>query len=586
MNYKYEERLLDTARRFFATCPYPICENNTPFTHDEARVLRSFFTNLDRRVYFMHSLPENIGTALLARFSRIKNSRGLRGIFVDEYLPQALAEFLKETERDFEGDGEKFIKQKGIKNLRSFLCYSEETRHEFENFLHQMATNPEYVMLFADSKKVSKFLARWLDSYGHNSIARMAGIWLCCENISILTAKSIEWNRPGSGFIELSTRYVDRSKSGCYPIEDELEKGWGISPDRIRESNNLSFQLYRELSGDNFDGPFPNFLRQTYGHIYNGYPKDLEAGIVGETCDVLGCLLPASSLTSVGISLSGEAFTQLLKHLLLDHAPENIALAEFIAEESRKVGCHQFARHFEPSEWEIAMWRYLDERHFQALARQGISQAQPLVQMRHPFEEILTLSMGMQYDLSLTTDLNVLLPSMIKNLPVRKEHDKLPRFFELVTWTFRGLMSFRGWRDLQRQSFCTHLRTHLSPLLGFYDYDKPKPPELDEAFGTLAAHNLETFEIMNEKEVPDILMQYPMALGNMVGFLIGGNLRQLEFCDWQRAKYSVNHEVRQVFLSIDDNLRKIFPWWQTLSRADMTTSYVFARGNKAFPLDP
>ena len=43
-------------------------------------------------------------------------------------------------------------------------------------------------------------------------------------------------------------------------------------------------------------------------------------------------------------------------------------------------------------------------------------------------------------------------------------------------------MSFRGWRDIHRQGFCTHLRTFVTPEMGFYQYDKPAPAELAKVF--------------------------------------------------------------------------------------------------------
>jgi hypothetical protein len=66
-----------------------IDESIYQFTNQEAKVLDHFFTNRDRRVYFMHSLPANVAAALLAMFSRLKNARGLRGLFIG-ILPRSL----------------------------------------------------------------------------------------------------------------------------------------------------------------------------------------------------------------------------------------------------------------------------------------------------------------------------------------------------------------------------------------------------------------------------------------------------------------------------------------------------------------
>src|SRR3989344_5466553 len=426
----YPEKVLDLAREFVFR---PVGFKWTP---NEERVLRLVFTNLERRVFFMFGLPANVGATVLAMYSRIKNKRGLRGVFVDSFLPQFLATKFSVVEEEFGGNEAKFLKENKIANLGDFINHSLKTAVLFEDFCQAMA-DPEYMASFADSKKTRVFLKTWLDKYGHNSIARTANLWICCETISILTAKSLEWNRPGSGFIELSTRYVDMAGKDYYPIQMELQELYGVNPSIITSVVEKGFELYRELSGgDNFDGIFPNFLRGKYGHLYKDAPKDLEAGVIGETCDVLGNLLPCATLTSVGMSISGEALPKLLTHLILDNTPESLAIVEAIV------------------------------------------------------EEILNTKMESRYtdrELGGLTGLECFLHQACSTK--RGEFDKLPREFEVAAVLFQGMMSFRGWRDLQRQGFCTHFRSLVTPNLGFYRYYKPAPAELRNTFDKLYRYN-------------------------------------------------------------------------------------------------
>src|SRR3989344_6639124 len=275
----YPDKVLDLGRQFvFSELKYY-------WTPNEARVLRLFFTNLFSRVFFMFGLPPNDGASLLAMYSRIKNPRGLRGVFVDTFLPQFLATMLAAVEEEYGGSEAEFLKKNKIKRLDDFVNFSEKTAELFEEFLKTMA-DPEYMIKFANSKKVLAFLKTWLDKYGHNSIARTASLWVCCEMISIMAAKSLEHSRPGVAFIELSTRYVDMSGKEYYPIQRELFELYGINPLKTTSVIEKGFELYRELAGDNFDGSFPRFLRERFGHLYADDPKGLEAGIIGETCDV------------------------------------------------------------------------------------------------------------------------------------------------------------------------------------------------------------------------------------------------------------------------------------------------------------
>jgi hypothetical protein len=138
-------------------------------------------------------------------------------------------------------------------------------------------------------------------------------------------------------------------------------------------------------------------------------------------------------------------------------------------------------------------------------------------------------------------------------------------------------MTFRSWRDAQRHGYCTHNRTALTPLLGFYKYPKPHPTRLDSDFQRVHEQNTALFLRMQQKGVPVRLREYPMTMGNNVGYTIGANLAQWEFMLWQRTKHGVHDEVRERMLKVDEIFRKLMPWWHTVSRTDRTAHYVFAR---------
>ena len=54
------------------------------FTADEAHALAPYFTNTDRPVFALTSLPETVKGALFARYSR--SAKSLRRLFLDEFL--------------------------------------------------------------------------------------------------------------------------------------------------------------------------------------------------------------------------------------------------------------------------------------------------------------------------------------------------------------------------------------------------------------------------------------------------------------------------------------------------------------------
>lgn len=560
------------------------------FTKEEESVIRMFFTNLTGRVFLMQMLPPNMGAALFAMYSRLKNPRGIRGMLVDSFLPQLLASLVPQIANPIEvvaqGDPKKFneeltkyFREHNLKRLDDFIRHSPATEAIYREFREAVSIDPEFLTRFSASEKVRGFLFVWLDKYGHNSIARTGTVWIGCEEISILAAKTIEWTRPGAGYIELSTRYVDFKAKAAYPIAEELAL-CGVDAARVTEVIELAFKAYGDLVGEKLTGAFPRFLRERYGALYTGRDKDLEMGVTGETFDVLGNLLPAATLTSVGIAISGESLQTLLKHLYLDNTPETVAIAECIIEEAAKTGAKQFARHYEPTEWDEENWQYLDPEAFRDIASGG-STAVPLGDPNAAvIESALFHAFRLEARFGKANSFTEVVAALMKIR--RRKHDKLPSAFEVATVPLKGVMSFRGWRDLHRQGFSTHARTRVAPDLGFYRYDKPAPPELYRAFEEVAAATAALHKELLAKGVPPELAEYAMCLGSRVGFLFNANLRQHEFCFYQRSDWSVNHEVRQVFLGMHRALSGLLPWWQGLceSRVDATPAYVFARGDE------
>ncbi|MBL7021840.1 FAD-dependent thymidylate synthase [Patescibacteria group bacterium] len=554
-----EEKLLKHAKAYINS------SLSFKWTEQELRVVDHFFTNRDGRIFFIHSLPVNMITVLMAMYSRLRNTRGLRGMMVDNFLPQVLSAFIAECQEKFDGNQMKFLKENKIETLDDFIDHSDDTKQIFEDFMTKMSIDVGFLQEVAQSKKMRVFLSTWLDKYGHNSIARPAMLYVCFEHISILLAKSLEWTRPGAGYIELSTRYVDMAGKDLYPIEKELAE-YGISEEKVLNVLNESFAAYRKLQGEDMDGPMPSFLKEHYSKAgFTG--SDLEQGIMGETWDVLGNLLPSATLTSVGMGISGEALPSLIHHLQLDKNPEFQAAVELFIEEANKIGATQFLRHLDITDWEKSGWGYLlDDKNeeFVHIPDIGFSE--------NALYDIMRRKAGFQDCKDWTSVI-----AKLNTIP-RSEYDKLYREFEVINVVFGSKMSFRGWRDLQRMGMSTHRRGYLNPANGFYKYDKPAPDILHEQFERIHKLNKELFDEMTEKGVPKHLKEYPLALGTLVPFIMGSNLRQWEFCNWQRTKYSVNHEVRQFFLKFESQLRDRYPWWRDISRADVTPAYTFARG--------
>lgn len=546
------------------------------FTDREKLAISKAFTNPNQRVFFIHTLPPSITGALLSMYSRLENERGIRGHFVDNLLPLILlgmSELFNNSVLDLDdlklqvADMQKVIKQNNLNSLDTFCNFSEEFQNLFENYC-ACTNNPEYWQSLAASPRIRHFLALFLDKYGHNSIARPVMLTFCVEETSILAVKSLEWVRPGAGYIELSTRFVPMDKAKVYPIWNEIEDKELALAVNINITNSLS--LYQKRMQD---GELEKFFAETHKHLVP--ENELKAAVKGEVCDLLGNLLPAATLTSVGVSVSGESFSSLVKHLRMENTPETWALANAIIAESKKVGGNQFLNHLEITKWQENSWTYLNYSHFLEETSEISLRSSKILDWNGPSSEEATKILNVAaFDLPPAFSLKI----------ERGPFDKLPNQFEYVSGFFRGVMSFRGWRDLHRQGFCAHFRTRLTPHLGFYRYDKPMPEWLRKDFEHVHKNNQNIYAAMQGHGISEQVREYALALGNLVGFQMGGNLLQMEFVCWQRSKFSVNHEVRQIILDADSLLNDVYGFWRDLARTDRVPVYVFARTLKGIPM--
>ncbi len=563
------------AARTFLTAPLPYS-----FTDLEGSIIDCFFTNRTKRVAFLKNLPETAVTALLSMYSRMTNSRGARGIFVDSWIPSTLSTGLTEVieNEKWSENPLSFLAEKKITCLQEFIDYSTEAAELVGAFLTAFQIPKSLWASIASSIRARRFISVWLDKYGHNSIARMGVIHFLVEGVSILTAKSIEWTRPGAGYVELSSRYVNLANALLYPIWEE----WDISEETslwIQDVVASYFTKYREMQGsatNNYnDGYFGPFLRETYGH---GFEKssELDMAVFGELCDVGGNFLPNCTCTSLGVTCSGESFPSILRHLILDGTAENLVLVELLLEESALVGADQFARHYEPTPANVIAWNYLDTPCFSGYGHTTVTS----VHAEGSIETTLLNSFGLWAEPpgSLEEAHSLLFSAG------RGEYDKLPREFEVVTVAYKGVISYRGWRDLHRMGMSTHKRTLATPDIGFYWYDKPAPGELHDALMGVADASRDLYEKLLQAGIDTTSLQYILPMGWLVGYMYAANLRQQDFVAFQRGKPDVNHEVRQKVLEMHVATVAIFPEWEMFSRGDRTPAYAFARGNPKIPL--
>ena len=253
------------------------------FSPSEADILRRYFSNLDQPVFALVNLPEVVKGALFARYSR--SPKSLRRLFLEEFV----------DDLDISGD--------------------------------------ETVDATVGMARAEQLYDRVFFQYGDDSVAQLGGVHLACEQASNVLTKVLEWGRLMS-YLEQSTRYIryDERLGGRYRFyRDPNVLNSGLGTRYVGEIDRI-FDSYSSLI---------TRMEQYYRAEIPRKPNDADfaykTAIRAKALDSIRGLLPAASLSNVGIYGSGQAYEALLLRMRASALPEAVSYSEMMLTELRKV---------------------------------------------------------------------------------------------------------------------------------------------------------------------------------------------------------------------------------------------------------
>jgi thymidylate synthase ThyX len=470
-------------RRYRGAAPmdYPV----ESFSDEERALLAPHFTNLDRPVFALVNLPETVKGAMFARYSRYGGT--LRRLYLEEFAHERAA-------------GEPFDGEEG-----------ERARRLYERI----------------------FLG-----YGDDSVAQLGGAHVACEWVSNVMTKLLQRGRLAA-YLEQSTRYI--------PYDAPMGPGLGyrywrdpaLGPEYERAMDHL-FDTYAESLPRVEEWGAQRFPRA------DGEPEAAHRrSIRAKALDLLRGLLPAASLSHVGIFATGQAYEQLLLRLSASPLPEARDYAGMILEELRAVIPSFVARVGRPDrggEW-IA---YLEERERAAdrwAARLGLDRvrradgAGPAVRLLSVQGSEDDLLAALLFEAAACSEEEA--RSAIRNLPPderatmlrelvgrrRNRRHRPGRGFEALRYRFEVVSDYGAFRDLQRHRMLTAQWQTLGPDLG-----AGVPDELDEAgVGDAYREGLERSRAEHARIVelgrPE-LAPYALCLGYRIRYVLDMNARE------------------------------------------------------------
>jgi thymidylate synthase ThyX len=460
---------------------YPVEE----FTEEERRLLSPHFTNLDRPVFVLVNLPETIKGALFARYSRYAGT--LRRLYLDEFAAD-----VPEGGRPFEGE---------------------------------------------EGERAAGLYERVFSGFGDDSIAQLGGAHVACEWVSNVLTKALQRGRLAA-YLEQSTRYIPYDQ----PLPDSAGGGH-----RFYRDDELGPE-YAETMEELF-AIYSRALAQVRKWAAERWPrgdqpeKAWERSIKAKALDLLRGLLPASTLSHVGIYASGQAYEQLLLRMLASPLPEARQFGSMILEELKKVMPSFVARVERPDrggEWisylerrREAAERWVSRLGLDRVTDDDMAPSVELIDVEGSEEELIAASL---FESARGSERAI--RDRVRALPPDEQAENIAdlsgeranrrhrpgRGWEAVRYRFEIVSDYGGFRDLQRHRMLTVEWQPLSPRHGYTRPTAVDDAGIGETFDETMARSADLHDALAARfpaQAP-----YSVALAYRVRFVLQMNARE------------------------------------------------------------
>jgi thymidylate synthase ThyX len=332
----------------------------------------------------------------------------------------------------------------------------------------------------AEGKRAAELYERIFVGYGDDSIAQVGGAHIACEWVSNILTKLLQRGRLAA-YLEQSTRYIPYDK----PLPDDAGGGY-----RYYRDEELGSQFGAAM--DELFAIYSRSLVRVEEWAAERWPRDegepegpWRRSIKAKALDLLRGLLPAATLSHVGIYASGQAYEQLLLRLMASPLPEAREFGGMILRELQQVMPSFVSRVERPDrggEWVS----YLQQRRQATegwVARLGLDRRAagddaPSVELVHVdgSEEDLLASclfeaastpeteIRARLDLLDSDEREELLAALVGER--RNRRHRPGRGFEALRYRFEIVSDYGAFRDLQRHRMLTCQWQRLGPDLG------------------------------------------------------------------------------------------------------------------------
>ncbi len=453
-------------------------------TDSERARLAPHVTDLEGPVFALVNLPETVKGALFARYSRYPGT--LRRLFLDEF-----ADSLPPVSADITGEG----------------------------------------------ARAAELYERIFVGYGDDSVAQLGGAHVACEWVSNILTKKLQRPRLAA-YLEQSTRYIAYDApmpGGGY----RYHRDPALGPEYEAAMDEL-FAAYAEA--------LPRvtaWVDETFERTPGEPDAARRRAVKAKALDLLRGLLPAASLSHMGIYGTGQVYEQLILHLLGDPLPEARAYGSMILE-AIKATMPSFVSRVERPDRGGEWVTYLERRRAATerwVARLGLDRREaaaedrPSVRLLHVDGDEDRLLAALLFEEATASEDETLeavrglsederVHALADLVGERRNRRHRPgRGFEALRYRFEVVSDYGAFRDLQRHRMLTVQWQALTPDLG-----AAIPEEVSAAgCGDLYARALERSRAEYERLAAAGLAEaapYALCLGYRIRYVLDMNARE------------------------------------------------------------
>jgi len=391
-----------------------------------------------------------------------------------------------------------------------------------------------------EGSRAAELYERIFVGYGDDSVAQLGGAHVACEWVSNVLTKVLQRPRLGA-YLEQSTRYIayDRPIEGSerfrYYRDPELGAGYERAMDEIFEIYSDALPRVQAWAADMYP--------PAQGESAKAHARAIKA----KALDLLRGLLPASSLSHMGIFATGQTYEQLILHLLAHPLPEARHYGSMILDAVEAVMPSFVSRVPRPDrggEW-VSYLRAREQSAERWAVRLGLDRARrddadlrPSVRLvHHDGDEDLMLA-ALLFEASATDERTTraalaslseeergaLLADLVGQR--RNRRHRPGRGLESLRYRFEIVSDYGAFRDLQRHRMLTCQWQTLTPDLGAGVPEEVDAAGVGDDYRRALDVSQQTYEALLDAGHDRRAAMYALCLGYRLRYVLDLNARE------------------------------------------------------------